>query len=418
MLRLLFKLILLVLFGLPLILAAAVFLAVDSQPTIDRAAEVTPSSIERAKRILAQNDPRRLKSGARRTVTVSIGDLDLAANYLAHRYGGGSARVGLQRGSAQIGASVRVPRLPVSLYLNVDARLVDQDPLPRLETLRIGRLAVPSWIVYWAIAQGPKTLGLNWETESLRRLIHQVVIKEQAVAVTYEWQENALKSLGSIVVPAADQERIAIYQELLVSVAQKYDRRTVSLVDFIVPFFQLARERTPYSDAIGENRAAILVLAFYVNGKSFEQILPDLKSRQRPVRHQVLLSQRDDFAKHFIVSAALAASAGSPLADAVGLYKEIADSRGGSGFSFNDIAADRAGVAFGENAANNATAQKLQMKVSAGIVEKDLMPATADLPEYMTEAEFKRRFGGVDGVEYKKMMADIERRVAALPLYR
>jgi len=36
---------------------------------------------------------------------------------------------------------------------------------------------------------------------------------------------------------------------------------------------------------------------------------------------------------------------GTPLADAVGLWKELADARrGGSGFSFNDIAADRAGT--------------------------------------------------------------------------
>ena len=144
--RFFFKLILLTLFGLPLILAAAVFLAVDTQPTIDRAAEVTESSIERAKRILAQNDPRKLKSGMRRTVTISSGDLDLAANYLAHRYGGGSARVGLQSGSAQIAASIGVPRLPVSLYFNLDTRLVEQAPLPRLEALRVGRLPVPSWI--------------------------------------------------------------------------------------------------------------------------------------------------------------------------------------------------------------------------------------------------------------------------------
>jgi len=416
--RVFFKLILVILFGLPLILAAVVFLAVDTQPTIDRAAEVTPSSVERARRILAQNDPRKLKSGARRTVTVSSGDLDLAANYLTQRYGGGSARVGLQRGSAQISASLRVPRLPVSLYLNVDARLAEQDPLPRLETLRVGRLPVPSWIVYWAIAHGPKTLGLNWETESLSRVIRQVVIKDQAVAVTYEWQENTLKSLRSIVVSSEDQERLAVYQALLVSVTRKDNRKQVSLVDLFVPFFQRASERTPHSDAIGENRAAILVLAFYVNGKSLEQVLPQLKSRQRPVQHEVLLSQRDDFAKHFIISAALAASAGTPLADAVGLYKEIADSSGGSGFSFNDIAADRAGVRFGENAVKSAVAQKLQMKVSTGIVENDLMPATAGLPEYMAEAEFKRRFGGVDGAEYKKMMAEIERRIAALPLYR
>jgi hypothetical protein len=46
------------------------------------------------------------------------------------------------------------------------------------------------------------------------------------------------------------------------------------------------------------------------------------------------------------------------------------------------------------------------------------MPATQDLPEFMPEAEFKRRFGGIDGINYKKMMVEIERRVAALPLYR
>ncbi|HET9916784.1 MAG TPA: hypothetical protein VFQ89_06720, partial [Candidatus Binatia bacterium] len=320
--RLFLKLILIVLFGLPLFLAALAFLAVDMQPAFDRAAEVTPSNIERAKRILAQNDPRKLKSSARRTVTINSGDLDLAANYLAHRYGGGGARVGLKRGSAQIGASIRVPRLPVSLYLNVDASLTEQNPLPRLETFRVGQLPVPSWIVYRAIALGPRTLGWSWGPESLSSIIRQVVFKEQGVAVTYEWQENTLKSLSSIVIPAEDHERIAIYQELLVSVAQKIDRRKTSLVDFLVPFMQLARERTPYSDAIGENRAAILVLAFYVNGKSFVQILPEMKSRRRPVQHRVLLSQRDDFAKHFIISAALAASSGSPLADAIGLHKE------------------------------------------------------------------------------------------------
>ena len=41
----------------------------------------------------------------------------------------------------------------------------------------------------------------------------------------------------------------------------------------------------------------------------------------------------------------------------------------------------------------------------------------ADLPEYMPEAEFKGRFGGVGAPAYKQMMQDIERRVAACALY-
>ena len=412
--RFFFKLILLTFFGLPLILAAAVYLAVDTQPTIERVAEITPASVERAKRILDQNDPRKLKAGARRTVAISSGDLDLAANYLAQRYGGGSARVGLQNGSARVGASVRLPRLPVSVYLNIDATLVENTRLPQFEVLRVGRLPVPSW----AIDNGPQAFGFNVEQELLNKTIRQVVIRERAISLTYEWQENTLKSLRALAVSPADRERIAHYQELLVGVSRKFARRSVSLVDFLVPFFQLARERSADGDVIAENRAAILVLTFYVNGARVEQLVPELKSRRNPTRHSVLLSERDDFAKHFIVSAALAANAGTPLADAVGIYKEIADSRGGSGFSFNDIAADRAGVRFGESAVKSVMAKQLQAKVGAGIIESDLMPATADLPEFMPETEFKRRFGGVDEGEYKKMMAEIERRVAALPLYR
>src|SRR5215207_2254096 len=89
---------------LPLAGAAAVFLAIDTRPTIDRTAAITPSTIERAKRILDQNDPRKLKPGTSRTITLSTDDLDRAANYVAHRYGGGSAQAGLQSGSAQLGA--------------------------------------------------------------------------------------------------------------------------------------------------------------------------------------------------------------------------------------------------------------------------------------------------------------------------
>jgi hypothetical protein len=36
----------------------------------------------------------------------------------------------------------------------------------------------------------------------------------------------------------------------------------------------------------------------------------------------------------------------------------------------------------------------------------------------MPEREFIRRYGGVDAPEYNKMTVDIERRIAALPLYR
>jgi hypothetical protein len=120
---------------------------------------------------------------------------------------------------------------------------------------------------------------------------------------------------------------------------------------------------------------------------------------------------------HVLVSAALAVTGGGPLADAIGLYKEVADSKGGSGFSFNDLAADRAGTRFGQQALRDP--QGFQARLAAmRLDESDLLPAIADLPESMSAEEFARRFGGVGAPPYQRMLADIESRLDKLTLLK
>jgi uncharacterized protein YfiM (DUF2279 family) len=418
LMRLFFKLFLSLLFALPIAMAAAVYLAVESAPTINRAAEVTPASIERAKRILDQNNPRKLRPGARRTISVSEKDLDDAANYLARQYAGGGARIDLQRGSARLGASLRVPALPLAIYVNLQSELAESASLPRIDSLRIGQLPVPGWLAQWMI---PRLLGAvidEPDLRSFRDAIKKISIADDRVALTYEWQADLPDKLRTVLLPADDQERLRLYQQLLVEITKSLKTPSLSLTEFAVPLFTLAAERSKTGDAVAENRAAILLLALYVNGRDLSGIVPGAKTWPRPQRHGVLLNGRADLAKHFIVSAALAAKAGGPISDAVGLYKELADAREGSGFSFNDLAADRAGTRFGEYAADAASARKLPQRLGVGITERDLMPATEDLPEFMPEREFIRRFGGVGAPAYNNMMAEIERRVAALPLYR
>ena len=162
----------------------------------------------------------------------------------------------------------------------------------------------------------------------------------------------------------------------------------------------------------------LVVLAFYVNGKGLAALVPSARGWPLAERRVVTLSGRTDFPRHFMISAALAATAGSPLADAVGLYKEVDDSRRGSGFSFNDIAADRAGTRFGEMAASGAGLARLQQLVARGPREADLIPDVRDLPEFLPEPEFLRRYGGIGAPPYRRMIADIEQRIAGLPLYR
>jgi hypothetical protein len=405
-------------FLFPLAVVAAIYLAIDLQPTVRRATEITPANIQRARQILEQNDPRKAASRTRQALTINQQDLDLAANYLAHFYANGGARLALRSGKIDLTASLRPPKIPFVFYFNIAAILSGGSTSLQFEELRVGRLPIPGFVGNWLMTQvGVRLIGKEI-FDATNNSIKQVEIKNGQLIVAYEWPANQAGKLSAPVFSPDDQERLRVYQERLALINSAPKTKSISLAELLVALFELAASRSQQSSGVAENRAAIIALAFYTNGNSLGTLIPAAANWPRPSDRQVTLSGRDDFAKHFIVSAVLAASAGSPVANSVGVYKEIADSRGGSGFSFNDIAADRAGTRFGELAANIATAKKLQQRLVAGVTEKDLMPATADLPEFMQEAEFKRRFGGVDAPEYKKMMANIERRIAALSLYK
>lgn len=126
-----------------------------------------------------------------------------------------------------------------------------------------------------------------------------------------------------------------------------------------------------------------------------------------------------DLARHFAGSAALAALGSRPLADATGLFKELEDSRQGSGFSFRDLAADLAGARFGQLAtASEAAAGYLRQQLDHGLRTRDLMPNIHDLPERLGQSEFERRFGGIGGSGYLKTRDMIEQRIENCTLYR
>ena len=416
--RFLFKVLFVFGLAIPLAVAVALYLALDGEPIVRRSAEITPGNIKRAKQTIDQNAPRRIQTSANQAVTISQQDLDLVANYLAHFYANGSARLILTNDKAEVNASLRPPQVPLNFYFNVSAVLSEGAPIPRFQRLSVGRLMIPGfvadWLVPWAMAQ---FLGKD-AFDAIAQTIKHVDLRNGQLSIVYERPANLRDKLQRAMLSTDDQERLRVYQERLALISNGSKGKSVTLTEPLVALFELAEVRAKQSNPVAENRAAILVLAFYINGKPLGAILPAANDWPHPSEQTLTLTGRDDFAKHFIISAALAASAGGPLSDAVGLYKEIEDSRAGSGFSFTDIAADRAGTRFGAYAADSGSAIKLQQRLAAGIGEKEFMPATEGLPELRGEAEFKRRFGGVGAPAYNRMVAEIERRIADLRLYR
>jgi hypothetical protein len=415
--RFLFKLILWLIILVPLALAGAFYLAVEQTPLVETNVRLTPGQIDRAKSILDQNDPRDLQDGEVKTITIGKRDLDLAINYFVYLIGQGGSVVELRDGSVTAQATVQLPKNPIGKYLNIDVGLHETSGIPTLEYLQIGRLPIPGWFANEAFKLAINAFYDKTGQRLGADLIQRVEVTNRNMSITYQWDSDITDVVRTNLVSAEDQDRLKLYNQQLVNVMST-GSGPVKMINILRSLFHLAEERSTTGNAATENRAAIIVLAAYVGGHSLRRLVPQADSWPQAPKRNVRLQGRQDFAQHFMISASLSMAGGNIFSDAVGLLKEIDDSRGGTGFSFNDLCADKAGTRFGERVTAYSRASEIQTRVARSLVESDIMPRADDLPEHMSESEFKRRFGGVDSPRYNQMIAEIDRRVEQLPLYR
>jgi hypothetical protein len=122
---------------------------------------------------------------------------------------------------------------------------------------------------------------------------------------------------------------------------------------------------------------------------------------------------RNDLAKHFFVSVHLTALMGSEAARTAGLVKELRDAQVGSGFSFRDLAADRAGVLF----ATNVLTGRISLDDVAKFTVADYLPPLDDLREDMDLESFTKSFGGTSDPRFLAEVSLIDGRIMALPGY-
>lgn len=189
--------------------------------------------------------------------------------------------------------------------------------------------------------------------------------------------------------------------------------------------FAYAEDNSHGTDAVLPNRAAILAVGKILGDDAVARVGGrDLDlgpaDERLALRRRIMLGGRADLSQHFWVSAALAALTDESRALAVGLSKELMDSTpGGSGFSFVDMAANSAGIRLAAAATRTSrSAHTMQMRIRQGVEVADLLPSIRGLPEGITRDELQAEFGGLGGAETRRLLGEIDRRIADLSLYR
>ncbi|WP_269631130.1 hypothetical protein [Pelomonas sp. BJYL3] len=401
--------------GLPLLLA---MLALQAQPSVAPPPALEGAQLQQASEVLRQNDPRQLPPGGLRVARLSEAQLQLLLGRLVNRYREARATAQLAQHEALLEASIPLREQGAGPWLNIHARLQETGNLPRLRQLRIGHLPLPTWASDWLVRWLTERLAAQAELRVAGELIQHIGFAPGQLEMSYEWKPDSLKKALNARWPAAEQARLQHYNALLVKLCEPHLSGTpVSVADVMPPFFAEALRRSQSGeDPRLENRAAFLILALQAAGEHTSRLLPAASSWPRARPMILTANGRDDFSQHLLVSVVLAIEGGGPLADAIGIYKEVADSRGGSGFSFNDLAADQAGAHLGLYSERDPVG--LQRRLAAHPPERDFMPRTEDLPEFLSAEALQRQYGGLQGEGYRRMMALIRQRVDALPLYR
>ena len=408
MIRFLQKLSLLVVLPLA-VLALLSSLATAPRPSVVRGADLAVADLERGHQVWSVLGLKNMREGQERQVRFSSQDLNLGLSYLAERMGLEGAAVSVAKDRLVIRVSQRLPKLPVPRYLNVEMTLAqDGDQLAPVG-LRLGTVPLPAALAGRLLGWGLALSPVAPQYVVARDMLRSARLGADQLTLNFVWRGQALEQ-AMAQGAGLDAEALDVYRQRLASLKDR------DLALLLGQMFALARERSKTGDPVAENRAALTALAERALGQRLVSVR-GLQGLGR--RSSVYLKGRQDFAQHFTLSAFIAATGGEGLSDVAGLYKELRDAREGSGFSFNDLAADRAGSRLGETSTHSAREARRVQGVLAGVKDAGVFfPRVDDLPEFMHQAEFERRFGGVDAPPYKAMQEKIETRIAGLTLYR
>ena len=399
----LIALLLAVVSGLPL-------LATGGSPWVEEKRAASGEQVAAAKE-LAQTARSSRETG--KPVSLTLDNPDLAALSAMASQGAAPARVDARIEDGVLTVTGSRPLL--WRWLNIRAQTSGTSKgLPEWR-VQIGAIPLPGWLSRWGLEQlQQRYIGKDSGLPPLDTILRKLTIEQESVAA------SILLPKGSLLVHAAatgtstlDEKGISRLYCRLVEAQQAKPAKSLAA--------QVHRALTATEATPEGHRTAIIALALITATPERMHLVGDdaaLKACAPPANMTpITLHGRADWAMHWALSAALETATGNRLGGLIGEWKELADTKAGvamlapedpSGFSFVDLASDRAGLL----TARRLTDPRHLAKTRARLLkasEDTLLPAAAlDLNDGLTDAQFVAQYGALDDPRYEAKVREID----------
>lgn len=349
-----------------------------------------------------------------------------------------NADVRLSKYGAAAEASIELPLPAFIKYLNVNAYISPSNKGLQIDEVSIGGLNVSGEFFLSLVRFAADHFVKEQLVDKALAMITAVDINEERLIADLSLDNELLtikKDDNSFLLTIRDDlalfgnvETISFYYQSLSEFAMEQNKNA-SIAIYIRQLFDLAKARSSISNeysAVKENQAAITALIIYFGADRFELFVGDVIIREQEqllvrkrLRKHTRLQNRPDLQKHFIYSMALQLFSSHGASDAIGEFKEFLDTnKGGSGFSFADLQADRAGTRLAMIVTKSEQHAKQAQTILASVTDEQLLPSIAGLQEGLNEDSFEKTFKDVRSQDYKETLKEIDSRLKSLPIYQ
>jgi hypothetical protein len=410
---------------------AVIYRAVESSPASIEMPKVTSADRRHLYDVFTGKNPLKVREGETITLGITAHELNLLIAWgLSVENWPGQAAVKIERGAGELLASL--PIRGRSRFVNVAARgtfsVREGNFTVRAERLRIGRIEIPRFLLAVLAPMVSNAVAGDPRLQPVLARVHSAELQSESLTVSYG-HGGPPKGFVSRLFHDSEAAQIdipAVHAQVfnLIASAAKMPRNSDARFGAAVrTAFRFAQDRSSSGGAVAENRAALLALGIALGHPHVETLMGGVMDEAtRRALHNTYdgttLRKRADWPKHFFVSAALTVIAERNVSDAGGLLKEEKDAAGGSGFSFGDLLADRTGTTFAQVATRDERSARLfQARLAQGFKVDEFFPNAADLPEGIQDADFQAHYGGTEGGGYRRLAAEIERRIASCAAY-